>query len=529
MPVTQRHQKPGTWSLRFKANCPRSIYAAADFFDHIVVVPTRMEPIEAFSDANILANAIYTGVTHTKPDHLSLEGAGLEYWLGNPDGGVAGSIGAGFSQVAAVALSTAINSVLTGITAIQAGTLNDSGISNLGDWQLPKGLTARESLGALSVLYGSEWRITPRAKLDAGLAANLFVTTPTVVVTRNVDGQDGSYRGLAGGDLNAASDVQGYATTATAYYGDVSVSGLVVPGTPYKEFFGTDLNMVRLIDLQASTTSAATIAASAAAVSLANVRRNITLSSDTYSVGRFVQPGDYVYVWDQDAGLSDSANQIDYRGELISPIKVRVYGLTWPLAQGMGVYLRKWVAGAAVYTDLSDYIEWDTGDVQWDVGATPADIVNEASYGSPAFLGPNAAIAARSVPPPQHTFTPVRRGGGTADTLGTGGGAIASGRYDLTAGKCFFSIVWKFGTAGAVGNLGATEFDAPVPFGAANDTYQSVGSGIGTQAGVQVVFQVTRSSNTDRFILWGPAQYSAVYPGNVTFGDQWIFNGWYWI
>lgn len=123
------------------------------------------------------------------------------------------------------------------------------------------------------------------------------------------------------------------------------------------------------------------------------------------------------------------------------------------------------------------------------------------------------------------TFTVVRRGGGTADTLGSGG--TNSGRYVVIDGVCYFSITWVFGTSGAVANGGATTFDAPVAFSAANDSLQHVGSGHGIQAGANFQYQVLRDNANNGFQLYGPSSVTAASPGSVTFSDSWRFSGSY--
>jgi hypothetical protein len=85
------------------------------------------------------------------------------------------------------------------------------------------------------------------------------------------------------------------------------------------------------------------------------LRRGIQLSSDAYDIGADIACGDTIYVWDPDRDLYDFANQVQYRGRLIFPLKARVYGKTWSVRRGMGVYFRDGVTGAI--TDLSDYIE----------------------------------------------------------------------------------------------------------------------------------------------------------------------------
>ena len=125
------------------------------------------------------------------------------------------------------------------------------------------------------------------------------------------------------------------------------------------------------------------------------------------------------------------------------------------------------------------------------------------------------------------TFTPVRRGGGAVDGIGTGGQSW--GTYQIIGGACFFVIFYQFGSSGASANAGLTTFDAPVPFGSIGASFQPVGSGLGVQAGARFNFQVIRDASNNGFQLYAPAQVYSNVPGQVTFNDAWRFSGWYWV
>lgn len=128
---------------------------------------------------------------------------------------------------------------------------------------------------------------------------------------------------------------------------------------------------------------------------------------------------------------------------------------------------------------------------------------------------------------PLTTFTAVRRGGTTADTKGTGGNAQNDGRYSISGGVCFFTIIFGFGTAGAAANVGGTTFDAPLAFNAAVPAFATVGSGTGVQAGARFNFQVLRDAGNTGFQLFAPAPVTSAVPGAVTNNDQWFLQGSY--
>jgi len=394
MSVTERLMKPGGFSLKLRDDAPWSVTSAVDVFDHVVITPTALEPIGGFSDANILASAIYTGVVTAKPGTYSIEGSGLAWWLGTEEG-LGDLLDTAVTQSSAT-LSTWVSALRP--SSLSAGTVTNTGLSTLSatyQW-----MTRREALDAVCRALGAEWRVNPAFTLDAAKSPDLFVSTPTVVITRKEEGQDGSYRGLDGTLIVTAKDVRQYTTKAIAVaqgQGATVATGTSSGSTSYKDGLNNTVVLERLVNAPSDSSANASTIAAQQVGQWNQVRRELSLNSRTYNVTRHAKPGDYVYVFDQLAELTDPANQITFRGELISPIKLRVYALTWPIERGMGVYARR--SGATpTYTDLTDYVEWEDGsDVQWDVGAAPrsSNDTDAASAGATAYLGANPAVAAR--------------------------------------------------------------------------------------------------------------------------------------
>jgi hypothetical protein len=189
------------------------------------------------------------------------------------------------------------------------------------------------------------------------------------------------------------------------------------------------------------------------------VRRELTLSSRTYNVSRFIEPGDWAWVWDEQAGLSDQSNQVTYNGQLITPIKLRVYSVTFPIEQGVGVYVRR--SGAtATYTDVSEWVEWETGDVRWEVGAAPLPLAGSAAAGT-AFLGVNADVLARAGEATAWAdFSPgVQQSGAVAGTLNRARYATRGGDVK---GDCVITVTTGTGVAANV------TVDLPVAIASSN-------------------------------------------------------------
>jgi hypothetical protein len=81
--------------------------------------------------------------------------------------------------------------------------------------------------------------------------------------------------------------------------------------------------------------------------------------------------GDYVWVWDPIRGLHDLAGTpFTYAGQLVWPVAVRVMEMTWPIVEGMSVWLDNTHQGGDV-TDLTPFVEWEEGDTTLSVGSLP--------------------------------------------------------------------------------------------------------------------------------------------------------------
>ncbi|MGL5246711.1 MAG: hypothetical protein ACRC8U_00785, partial [Brooklawnia sp.] len=68
--------------------------------------------------------------------------------------------------------------------------------------------------------------------------------------------------------------------------------------------------------------------------------------------------------------IMDTTTPVQFRGRTCYPVTVRLMGLTWPITRGMGVYLRT-SKGAVVWHDLTNYVAWESGDVQLEVDSMP--------------------------------------------------------------------------------------------------------------------------------------------------------------
>lgn len=109
----------------------------------------------------------------------------------------------------------------------------------------------------------------------------------------------------------------------------------------------------------------------------ARIRRSTPISSLTYDIEGFLEVGSWVYIYDPIRGLFDMANPIQFRGEIIYPLAQRIYGLTWPIEQGMGVYYRDTTGN---YTDLTPWVVWEDAGGAAETGVPPSITDQERDF-----------------------------------------------------------------------------------------------------------------------------------------------------
>lgn len=458
--ITERLMKPGQWSLRFREDAPFSLLNKPDWFDLIIITPTRLLPLESYSDANVLASAIYAGVVVDRPSLYDIGGEGLAYLLGTDDGTGEIAIGSPISNTAGT-LNDWFDDLLP-VNGLTKGTVTNTGVTLTWDDQY---MTRREAIDYVCKTVGAEWVVNPDLTVDAAAPSTLFVSTPTVVITRKPEGTEGATIGIEATQASRNSTIRGYANTigVIGQNGDGAkvASAVSIGSNVYKHPGGGNISMERLAN--APTAPAGTVQAYADALLAANSapRTGIELSSATYAVPRHARPGDSVYVYDLQAGLTDDANQTMWRGELISPVMLRVKSYTWGVPKGMGVYLRHY--GSAVeYTDLSDAVMYEQADTSWEVGwiTTAQDPDLDPSQQAPAYLGVNGQILDRVGTGKKITFTPTWSG-----TLGDG---TLTGNYVRIGDLCegWIDLVWGSTTSHAAATqLFTLPFTADRSFG----------------------------------------------------------------
>lgn len=353
----------GSWSLRLMPDTPYSVRAALDVLGHVFVLPTPVD-VRTTSDANMKAIARYVGVVRKKASPFDLEGPGIAWWLGSEDGvgdlvypAVAKTVGT---------MSAWITDVLP--SAVAAGTLTNTGLSTL-TWTTPQWATPRQCIDYICANTGAWWRMRNDFTLDAAAPATIFARTPTSIVVRRDGGPDLLYPGLLATSLVAGEDATDLNTEvrviAEGEGGTIATDIYAGAAPGYKDGRGNNVVLQRLVS--SPSTGYADIIPLATAIynQNATTKKAVSLSTATHDVGRYVKPGDALYVYDPDMGMTDTANQVPYRGELLPAKAVTVFAITWPVESGMGVYYRD---KDGAYTDLTQWVDWEAGDVNYEIG-----------------------------------------------------------------------------------------------------------------------------------------------------------------
>lgn len=461
MTIKQIKGALGSWDLTLKDTCPRDLWDRLQYFGHIFVFPSRLDPAQ-YGD-ELLAHAQYGGVlrkrgmagddrrTNVVEQGYTLSGVGMAFWLGDEDnkGAVietaidltdeffpdairallpaSGAItegtlySAGTTYTGETATSVATSSTADYLVASNAdaadvdigdtmqlftsgGTLKEStvftvtakpsafGFTNItftpnaaavtvsGDqlrvgtfttyggrhqWETPRAAiqyVCDTMASATSTPIG--WRVNADGTLDAGPEADLYVTDPTCVIVKRDAGEDMALRGVPG-QMAVMRDVEDFTTRVVLLAEGEGESiatasaDIDVGANPYKDLHGNPAKLTRLVSESDTTVQNAEARAEIALAQYTEQRTEATLETDDYWISGAYRLGDWVWVYDPEAGLVDTSNEITFRGQRLNPMKLQVVEAQWPLSEGYMVAYRDADGG---WWDLTDHMEWDGSD-----------------------------------------------------------------------------------------------------------------------------------------------------------------------
>lgn len=433
MSVTEKLMGDGRFDIRINVNStPTSVLNKLAAWSHIVLTPQPVSPDE-YNDNTILANARYTGVIlrkETDGDTMTIVGKGLGTWLGDKDnrGRMINTPTRSFNNVS---INTALDSSTTpygilrddsGATGgIIKGTITETGTNFTGRFIYTN---AKSALEQICVQTGAEYRINPDGEIDVGGQADLFTTTPTTVVVRNQGGDDPNITGVQISQLKSEFNAEDYVSEVRLLGEDAGFSvteGVATQSSiPYKDLFGNTLKRTALISEANIPDNQKDVRATASLDEFNRTKQTIRLITEIYDVNGEYNTGDNIFVYDPDIDFVDESNSVEYRGQIINPVSIRVLGITFPVKAGMGVYARDKDGN---YESLSGFVQYDTGEATIEVGESPKSLIDDLKFSGVRIQDKYADLG--SVPD-----TPTSVAGTAATYLNNEG--ITEGAVDVT-------------------------------------------------------------------------------------------------
>lgn len=353
MTVQQVLRKLGQWSVRLKPDAPPGILSGLDYFGHVAIVAGRINPAERGDE--MLSLARYVGVLRdvAAADAVTLSGVGMASWLGDEDGKGAVIEAPGVTLTGAT-FAASVAALLPASGAVTAGTLTTIAGTYSGThvYQTP-----RTAIDYVCDLFGGDWRVNGNGTLDAGPASALFRTTPECIIARrDVAGYDMGTRALAG-SLESERSAKDYTTRVVVVAEGLATGDADAPSVPYSDLHGNPVVMTRVVDEQDDTSATNASARAQMVLNLfSGPRRSVRLSVDDFDVAGDFEPGDVVWVWDPDAALVDTGNEVPFRGLLLNPAAVRVLSVSWPVTEGHTVGYR---SGTGAWVDLTPWVDFE--------------------------------------------------------------------------------------------------------------------------------------------------------------------------
>lgn len=290
--------------------------------------------------------------------------------------------------------------------------------------------TVYSAINTISEQLGTEYRVNTTGTLDAGKKEVLFgghgTNEPPAIIVRDVSGEDPAISGLTPEQITAQFDAEDYVsgvellTQAEGSSQQADHAEAFDNNTPYRDLFGADLERVQFVGENNIPNIQRNERALAYLNEFKKVKKTLSLSLEEYDLQGDFNVGDMIYVYDPEIRFEDteakriedgrdSLFEVAYRGQIINPEKIRITGITWPVKDGYGVYLRK-VASTSPYRveyiDLSDYVSWETGNTQLDIGDLQKRIGEDLRFSS-AVTGVVSGTRQTGVRKPRHPDTLV--------------------------------------------------------------------------------------------------------------------------
>jgi hypothetical protein len=368
--VTEVLMACGHWELDLDQAAPRSIVENIPTWSTVCITPGRCDGL---SRAELLAQATYSGVLRGRSDNLcKLWGPSIMAWLGDEDGkGPRPSTGGVTGATSAQDMISDLFTVLFGtyVNGLTLGTYSSLSASPI--WAETTGFeSSRTFIDRVARVLNWEYRVNADGTFDISDDGSIFQTTPSVLVLPDHWGEPISdvIRLVVAGKIRATAHDDDYATQVDVV--DGTYSGDATVGSPPDNFEPGDVAAIHKV-IESTDLGSNTNADSQASTELGfnyATKNLIDISISLDDPRQRICPGDSIYVYDPLQGLFLTAGtQLDIMGQVIFPITVDVSEMTWPVTEGMGVYVI--LNGTSTVWDLSEYVLWGSGDCNLKVGA----------------------------------------------------------------------------------------------------------------------------------------------------------------
>jgi hypothetical protein len=370
--ISEHLMASGTWELQLRADTPRDVLDEIVPYSLVCIAVGRL-PLAQAPDASLLAALRYSGIVLRPGPQTTIGGPGTPYFLGSPDGVCYGSTGARLPASRLGFSGTDLSFWLSDIVANSGLTAGVSKVQNLAGGPFQWGVTPRQVLDWVADATATEWRANPNltVNLHTYTDASMYGTTPTVTITRRGQGREIDTSSIPG-TFDLSIDAEDYVSKVTVLGASSSATAGGV--SPYYLPDGQQLVAWRVVQDQSVAPGLEATTATSILGRYNDLRRDINLTTELFDVRGEIRAGALVDVWDPETGVVAPAGTKQarrHRGEWITPLTLRCTSLTWPVRDGMGVYVRRWdpVAGAARWTDLAPYVQWETGSAEIGLGA----------------------------------------------------------------------------------------------------------------------------------------------------------------
>jgi hypothetical protein len=350
----------GSWELTLSSDTPQWLLDAIDYFGHIAVTSSRVDPTR-YGDG-LMDDARYVGVLRTRSfqaGQKTIGGPGISFWIGDEDdkGDVIETEINIVDQTFEDSLDMLLPpQVVKDHVFVQAG-LHKNKYKLIG---------RRAAINYFAELYGVEWRVRGKMRFDIGLPTDLYDPNPRCAVVRGIPGGGIDTDGLRAlpGEAGLDADMGDYSTRVvtvgsgdgiTVAVGDADINPL---SNPYKDFFGQPLKVTRLVSEQNTSLTNADARAQIFLDQFTSPVEKTKLSTRTHDIKGDLECGGYIWVEDQDAKIV-GPEAVVFQGRRLYPVKYRITELAWPIESGMGVSYRHW---NGTWYDLTPYVVFEDGD-----------------------------------------------------------------------------------------------------------------------------------------------------------------------